>query len=185
MGHQGWQETLIAGQSDGTAVTGTSAGSLLPAQAKYILPANYLEYVGSKLHIRAGGRISNIVTTPGTLTLTVKFGSTVVATSQAMQLNAVAKTNVTWILDWVFDTRVNGTSAQLMHTGIWQSESVVGSGTGAAGSTFPGQFLIPATAPALGTAFDSTVSQVVDLQATFSLTGNSMQLHQYSLESMN
>jgi hypothetical protein len=185
MSHQTWQETLISAQTDGTAVTGTSVGSLLPGQAKFTIPANYLDYVGKKLRIRAAGRISNIVTTPGTLTLDVRFGSVTVATSQAMQLNAVAKTNVTWVLDWAFDIRVVGASAQLMHTGVWQSESVVGSGTGAAGSTGPGQFLIPATAPALGTAFDSTVAQVVDMRALFSLTGNSIQLHQFALETMN
>jgi hypothetical protein len=186
MSHQTWQETLVSAQSDGTAVTGTTIGSLLPSQAKFTMPANYFDYVGKKLRIRAAGRISNIVTTPGTLTLTLRFGaSTAVAVSQGMQLNAVAKTNVTWVLDWAFDLRVIGSAAQFIHTGVWQSESVVGSGTGAAGSTGPGQFLIPATAPALGTAFDSTVSQAVDLLATFSLTGNSIQLHQYALESMN
>lgn len=186
MSHQTWQETLISAQTDGTAVTGTTIGSLLPSQAKYTIPANYLDYVGKKLHMKAAGRISNIVTTPGTLTLSFRFGgSTIVAVSQAMQLVNVAKTNVSWYLDWTFDLRVTGSSAQFMHLGVWTSESVVGSGTGAAGSTGPGQFVIPASAPALGTAFDATAAQQTDLLATFSLTGNSIQLHQYSLEAMN
>lgn len=185
MGHQTWQETLITAQTDGTAVTGTSAGSLLPAQANWTVPANYLDYVGKRLRLRAAGRISNIVTTPGTLTLTFKFGSTIVATSQAMQLNAVAKTNVSWILDWAFDLRTIGAAASFMHTGIWQSESVVGSGTGAAGSSGSGQLVIPASAPAVGSTFSSTTAQISDLQATFSLTGNSIQLHQYYLEALN
>jgi len=182
---QTWQETLVQAQSDGTAVTGTAEGSLLPGQAKFTLPANFLDYVGKTLRIRASGRISNIVTTPGTLTLRVKFGSIIVATSSAMQLNAVAKTNVTWWLEWALTARTIGatTTATFMHTGVWTSESVVGSavpGTGGSGS-----LLIPASAPAVGTGFDSTVANAIDLAAIFSLTGNSIQLHQYALESIN
>jgi hypothetical protein len=182
---QTWQETLIQAQSDGTAVTATSEGSLLPGQAKFTLPANFLDYVGKTLRVRAAGRISNIVTTPGTLTLRVKFGSIVVAASSAMQLNAVAKTNVTWVLEWSLLARTIGaaTTAAFMHTGLWTSESVVGSavpGTGGSGS-----LLIPASAPAVGTGFDSTAANVVDLTAQFSLTGNSITLHQFALESIN
>jgi len=55
---QTWQETLIQAQSDGTAVTGTAEGSLLPGQAKFTLPANFLDYAGKTLRIRAAGRIS-------------------------------------------------------------------------------------------------------------------------------
>lgn len=188
MSHQGWQETLVSAFSDGTAVTGTAEASMLPGQAKYAIPANWLDYVGKKLRIRAAGRISNIVTTPGTLTLRFKLGPTsniIVAASSAMQLNAVAKTNVTWVLDWAFDLRTigSGTGASFMHSGVWQSESVVGSPLPAAGSA--GQLMIPASAPAVGTGFDTTVTNFADLTAQFSLTGNSIQVHQYALESMN
>lgn len=188
MSHQGWQETLISSQVDGAAVTATSEGSLLPGQAKYTIPGNFLDFIGKKLRVRAAGRISNIVTTPGTLTLKLKMGPTstiIAAASSAMQLNAVAKTNVTWVLDWAFDLRSigSGTSAAFMHTGVWQSEAVVGSPLPSAGGA--GQFMIPASAPAVGTGFDSTVANLVDLTAQFSLTGNSIQCHQFALESMN
>jgi hypothetical protein len=179
----GYQSTLISAQSDGTAVTGVAAGSLVPAAAKYTLPANYFDFVGKKLRVRAAGRISNIVTTPGTITFDIRFGAVTVAASSAMQLNAVAKTNVTWVLDWAFDARIIGAVAQLMHIGVWQSESVVGSPVPGTGGS--GQLMVPTSAPAVGTAFDSTVAQVVDFRATFSLTGNSITLHQYALESMN
>jgi hypothetical protein len=185
MPRQTWQGLLVSMQADGTAVTGTAEGSLLTGQGKYTLPANFLADAGQALRIRAMGRISNIVTTPGTLTLRMKFGSIVVATSQAMQLNAVAKTNVTWILDWDLTLRTpgSGTAATFMHSGQWQSESVVGSPVPASGGA--GAFTIPAATPAVGTGFDSTVSNVIDLAAIFSLTGNSIQAHTYKLESLN
>ena len=40
---------------------------------------------------------------------------------------------------------------------------------------------LPVSAPAVGTGFDSTVSQALDFRATFGTTGNSIQLHQYTL----
>lgn len=188
MSHQGWQELLVSAFGDGTAVTGTAEASLLPGQAKYNIPANWLDYAGKKLRVKAAGRISNIVTTPGTLTLRFKLGPTsniTAAASSAMQLNAVAKTNVTWLLDWEFDVRSigSGTAATLMHIGMWTSESVVGSAVPGSGGS--GSLLIPASAPAVGTGFDSTVANIADLTAQFSLTGNSIQVHQYSLEALN
>lgn len=183
MSRQTWQETLIASQVDGTAVTGTTATSLLPGAAKHTLPAGYCE-VGRVLRVRAAGRISNIVTTPGTLTLDVRFGSVIVFNGGAMQLNAVAKTDVTWIFqaDLVVRAIGSGTAANLIGIGSWTSESVVGSavpGTGGSGS-----LLMPASAAAVGTGFDSTVTQVVDLFAKFSLTGNSIRADQFTLESL-
>lgn len=186
MAYQTWQQLLASAPVDGTAVSGTSEGSLLAS--KVTLPAGFIFYEGQALRVRAAGRISNIVTTPGTLTLRFKMGPTstiVAAASSAMQLNAVAKTNVTWILDWDFTVRSVGpaTSCTLMHTGMWTSESVVGSPVPASGGA--GQHMIPASAPAVGTGFDSTVANVVDLTAQFSLTGNSIQAHSFKFESLN
>lgn len=187
---QTWQGVLMSANADGAALnTSTTETSILLGQSKYTLPANFLVYAGQTLRIRAMGRVSNIVTTPGTLTFRIKFGSIAVASSQALQLNAVAKTNVTWILDWDLTCRSvgSGTSATFMHSGQWQSESVVGAGTGAAGSTGIGALNIPASAPAVGTGFDSTTTNIIDLTAQFSISNaaNSIQAHSYKLESIN
>jgi hypothetical protein len=182
-----WVETLITSQSDGAALSGTSAASILPAQAKFTLPSNYFEKIGKGLRIKAMGRVSNIVTTPGTLTLDVRLNTTpiIVFNGGAMQLNAVAKTNVTWWLEILLTCRAigSGTSANLMGIGQWSSESVVGSPVPGTGGS--GQLSMPASAPAVGTGFDSTVTNIVDLFGTFSLTGNSLTLHEYFLESLN
>lgn len=185
MSHQGWQETLVSAFSDGTAVTGTAEASLLPGQAKYSIPANFLDFAGKKIRVRAAGRISNIVTTPGTLTLRFKLGpsSAIIAwNSGAIALNTTAKTNVSWMLDLAMDLRTigSGTGGTLIGLGSFQAESVVGSAAGLANTA-----MVPASAPAVGAGFDTTVANVADLTAQFSLTGNSMTLHQYALESMN
>lgn len=184
MSLQTWSETLISAQVDGTALSNsTTATSILPAAAKFTLPANYMA-IGRVLRINAWGRVSNIVTTPGNLTLDVKFGSTSVFTSGTMALNTTAKTNVSWRAIIMLTCRSIGasTSATLLGQGDWCSESAVSSAAGTAND-----ILMPASAPAVGTGFDSTTSQAVDLFATFSIAnaGNSIQLHEYTLEAMN
>jgi hypothetical protein len=172
-------ETLMLSKTAGSALTGTAAASLLPTAAKFTIPAGKLQ-VGDQIRIRARGEISNIVTTPGTLTLTVLFNSTpiTVFTSGAVALNTTAKTNVSWLLDLTLTVVSigSGTAATLLGIGTLTSESVVGA---AAGTTLTAA--LPASAPAAGTGFDSTVANIVDLQGVFSLTGNSMTLQMYEL----
>jgi hypothetical protein len=179
MSLQTWNETLTSAQVDGTAVTGTTPATLLPPAAKFTLPANFFS-IGKVLRLNAMGRISNIVTTPGTLTLDLRFGSTVVFNGGAVQLNAVAKTNVGWRIIALLTCRAIGTAGNLFGQGDFTSESVVSSVAGTANDA-----MLPASAPAVGSNFDTTLAQIVDMFATFSLTGNSIQLHQYTLEAMN
>jgi hypothetical protein len=187
----GYTYEIVSAQGDGTALANsTTATSILPSAARLLLPGNFFSYVGQELILEASGRISNIVTTPGTLTFQFRLGPTsaiVAATSPAFALNIVAKTNVTWWLRWAMTVRSLGTStaATLMHTGFWTSESVVGSPLPSAGGS--GTLMIPASAPAVGTGFDSTVGNISDLFAQWSVAnaGNSIQLHQYRLLATN
>lgn len=177
---------LLSVATDGAAVANTAAAtSLLPAGGTKTLQAGFLAYVGQEFSIRAAGRISNIVTAPGTLTFSFKLGATVVASSPAFALNVVAKTNVTWRLQWDFTLRAVGAAANLLHTGEWRSESVVGSPVPAVGGV--GSLMIPASAPVVGANFDSRVSLLADLTATWSVAdpGNSIQLQQYRIFSGN
>jgi hypothetical protein len=187
-----FQECLMTSQVDGTALTNTTtATSIIPASARFTLPNGFFAQIGKAIRIKAMGRISNLVTTPGTLTLDIRLGTVatpiVVFNGGAMQLNAVAKTNVTWWFEALLTCRAIGaaTGANLMGVGQWCSESVVGSPLPSAGGA--GQFNLPVSAPAVGTGFDSTAANVVDLFATWSIASasNSIQCHQYSLESLN
>jgi len=175
-------ETLVTAHGDGAAIANTtSQTSLLPAQAKQVVPTGALDRAGAQIWLRAAGRMSNIVTTPGTLTLELKYGSVVVASSGALSLNVVAKTNTGWWLDWMLTLRDPGAAATFMHQGFFKSHSVIGSPAPTAGGA--GVHLIPYNAaPAVGTAFDSKAAQILDLCATWSIanSGNSIQLHQYA-----
>lgn len=180
----GYQETLITAQVDGPALTAAAAASCLPPAALYTLPANFFRHIGQQLLIKAAGRISCAVTTPGTARFDVRFGGTVVADSLAMNLNIVAKTNVNWWLELLLTCRALGASANLMWQGTWISEAVIGSPLPTVGGS--GVFTLPYNAaPAVGSNFASTAAQQVDLFHTQTVATGGLQLHSYSLISPN
>jgi hypothetical protein len=191
MSLQTWQETHINTPVDGVAVTNTvTATSLLggtgtgASQAKLTLPTNFF-YVGRMIRIFAAGRMSTLVTTPGTLTLDIRLGAVIAANGGAMVLSTTAKTNVAWWLDWILTCRAigSGTTSNLMHQGMFSSEA-------AGATTVAGEaksIMMPQSAPAVGTGFDATAAQTVDLFATWSVANaaNSILLHQYKFVSLN
>lgn len=182
-----WMETLVASSTDGAAYGASVTPTSIIAAADIItLPAQYF-VPKKKLRIRIGGRISNIVTTPGTLTLDVRLGAVVAFNGGAMQLNAVAKTNVSFLAEFELTCRAigSGTSANLMGMGKFISESVVGSPLPAAGGA--GQFVLPVSAPAVGTGFDSTAAQAVNVFGTWSVNdaGNTLTVHTFEVMALN
>src|SRR5882762_3595625 len=131
MSFQSWQETLITAQVDGTALTASvTATSIIPAAAKYTLPANYFS-IGKVLRISSRGRMST-VTTPGTLTMDIRLGAVIAFNGGAMTLNASAKTNVSWEFEATLTCRAIGatTSANLIGIGQFTSEGIVGAAAG-------------------------------------------------------
>lgn len=186
-----YPQLLIGSQTAGTALaSSTTPTSLLPSQAKYMMPANFPDVIGKKFRLTAAGRISTLVTSPGTLTLAVRLGPTsniVAAQSQAFALNVVAKTNVSWWLELLLTARAigGGTSANLMAMGLWHSEAVIGAPLPSAGGAPAHAW--QASAPAVGTGWDSTVANIWDLYATWSVNSasNSIQCEDFALESLN
>ena len=108
---QSFVEELIEAQGDGSALTAAAAASALPPAALYTLPANFFNRIGKRIRVLASGRISCVITTPGTARFDLRFGGTVVFDTLAMNLNVVAKTNVHWALDVILTCRAIGTSA--------------------------------------------------------------------------
>lgn len=192
MPSQSWNQALVAAQVDGTAlVSSTTPTSLLPGQGKFTLPANFFETIGKSMRVLARGRISTVVTTPGTLTLDFRLGTIaspiVVFNGGAMNLNTTAQVNATWMLEAILTARSvgSGTAATLMGIGSFTSRAIIGSAVVAAGGVTSTP--LPDTAPAVGTGFDSTITNVMDFFAAWSISNaaNSIQLHQFLVESMN
>jgi hypothetical protein len=185
MPQQSWQETLITSQVDGSALTAAAAASCIPAAAKFTLPGNFFKNLGQQLLIKASGRISSVITTPGTARFDLRFGGTVVFDSLAVLLDSVAgHTNVGWSLEILLTLRALGASANLMGQGLWTSEDILGvpatAPKGVLSAILPWN-----SAPAVGNNFDSAVSQQVDLFFTQTVATGSLTCHQYSLISQN
>lgn len=180
MSSNSWAQTLITAQTAGTALTAAAAASALPAAARFSFPPNQLK-VGDTFSVRATGIISCVVTTPGTARFDVRFGSAVVWDSGAINLNIVAKTSVPWTLDLYLTVRSIGasTSATIIGQGVWQSEAGIASPLPTVGGN--ASFNVPVSGVAVGTGFDSTASNFIDLFFTQTVATGSMTLQQFKL----
>jgi hypothetical protein len=177
MSRQTWIETLVTAETSGSAVTNTTTPtSVLPTPAVFTIPANYFD-VGRQLEIEAWGQVSTASSSPGTLTMSLYFAGATFCASPAFSLNTSAS-NDTWSCKWLVTCRAigNGTNANAMFTGTMSSAAL---------ATTPS--LIPATGPTVSSGFNSTVSNALDLYATWSTasSSNSIQLVQYYVRSVN
>jgi hypothetical protein len=174
---------LVIGSTDGPTLTAAAAASCIPVASRIILPTNFWT-VGKHLMVKLSGRISNVVTTPGTARFDFRTGpsGTIVAwDSGALNLNTVAKTNVPFLLELRLTCRAvgTGTGTTLFGLGLFQSESVIGSPANTAGGN--GSLLCPVGAPAVGAGFDNTAANAIDMFFTQTVATGSMTVHQYEV----
>lgn len=182
MSSKGFRERVLEIYEDGPALASSTAEtSLLPASAReFTVGAGRLR-VGAALAFEFSGRVSTVVTTPGTLSLALRLGSTDILASAGIPLNIVAQTNIHWALKGELIVRAVGltTVSTFFPKGVtFTSRAVIGSS--AAGTAGVGTELLPYnTAPAVGTGIDFSVSQLLDFLATWSVSNaaNSITLH--------
>ena len=180
----GYPLLVSTATADGAALTNTlTATSIMPVSALAVIPGGALQ-VGSVIKVTVRGRISTVVTTPGTLTFDMRLGSVIVSAFGAIALNIVAQVNAQFQCEFIAVVRTVGsvTTANALCTGNFVSRAVINSP--AAGSGGAGEAVLPETAPAVGTGFDSTASQIVNVFATWSVASasNSIQIHQAFVE---
>ena len=132
----GYVETLATLNADGTALTAAARASLTQGAAatgaRYTMPGGKLR-IGDQIEIRAAGRISCAVTTPGTARFDLSFAGTANFDTLAMPLNIVAKTNVMWNLYVMGTVRAIGTTANIFWQGNWFSEASINTALPATG----------------------------------------------------
>jgi hypothetical protein len=168
--------------------TFTAAKTVINATNLVQLPPNYL-YVGKKIRVTVRGGVSNIVTTPGTITFQIMMGTIVAWTSGAIQLNATAHTLLpfTLVVDLRCDTIGSGVVAKLL--GMGQLSGIMFTVTAGQvdGANSETVLQVPRTAPAVGTGFDSTIANILDFWAGFSISnaGNGIQVYDYTVEELN
>lgn len=171
---------LVIATTDGPTLTAAAAASCIPVANRLILPNNYWT-IGKAWVVHMSGRVSCAVTTPGTARFDLRTGpsGTIVAfDTGALNLNVVAKTTVPWTLEMRLTCRAVGTGSgtQLFGVGEFKSEAVVGSPLPSAGGI--GSLIAPVGTPALGTGFDNTAANAVDLFFTQTVATGSLTVHQ-------
>ena len=198
MSLQTWQETLVSANVAGTLLnTYTTAKTVLPVGCLVTLPANWW-YVGRSIRVTVQGGISTLVTTPGTLTLQVNLGTVAAFSTGTIQLNATAHTTLPFEFQAILTCRAVGatTTANLMGigklTGVMFTKTIAatdawGRVSAADAAVSDVTLMVPATAPAAGTGFDSTAAQTLDFFAGFSVSNaaNGIQIHNYVVEALN
>jgi hypothetical protein len=198
-GGLGFQDAPMVLIQDGPALnTYTTAKSVfgaggtdLAAAIRYTTPSNFWQ-IGKCLKITALGDLSNIVTTPGTVTFEFRTGpsSNIVAwTSGAIQLSTTAHTSLPFWLEIMLTCQAIGAGAQARLMGQGRITSICTVNTNVADSvanTLP-TLLLPNTTPAQGTGFDSSAASVLDLFAGFSISnaGNGIRIRQFALEALD
>lgn len=191
---QGYTSVLAKspGADGPTLANTTTKTSILHPSGKWNMPGSFITDfmagLGTKFWFNVRGRISTVVTAPGTLTLGWQIGSVAVFTSQALALNIVAKTNVTFEYEGEMDLTAIGSGANTTLRGIGKflSEASINTAVSATGPG-PGGQMVPASAPANGTAFDPSVAALWDLFATWSTANaaNSITVHSSVLVGLN
>lgn len=190
MSQQTWAEMLVddGGAAGASFSSFTTAKTVLPAGALYAFAPGFFK-IGKKLRVKVQGSLSNIVTTPGTITFQIMLGSVVVWTSGAIQLNATAHTLLPFELEVLLTARAFGATAAGNLIGIGRLNGVMFTRTAAQVDqvNIGDSLLVPITAPTAGTGFDSTAVQTLDFWAGFSISNaaNTIRVEQYAVESLN
>lgn len=181
-------ETIVVGATDGPTLTAAARASCIPTANRIVLPNNFF-YIGRAIRVQMSGRISCVVTTPGTARLDICMGSagtTIVYDTLALNLNIVAKTTVPWSFDTTLVCRAvgTGTSTTFFPTGPgFQSEAVVGAALPSAGGN--GLLYAPVGTPAVGAGMDNTAASALDVFFTQTVATGQFIVHNYIVQVLN
>lgn len=188
-GLQTFQETLVAQSVAGTVFDAyTTAKTVIPATNLITLPSNWF-YIGRALKIDVMGAISNIVTTPGLMNFQVKIGSVAAFDTGNIQLNATAHTLLPFWVEILLTCRAVGvtTAANLMGQAKANGKMFTVTAAQTDGANTNTMIMAPATAPAVGTGFDSTIANILDLWVGFTISdgANEVRIDQYIVSALN
>lgn len=178
-------QVIASSYTDGPALIAAAAASCLPTYVPTTLPAGYWQ-IGRMWRITASGRISTVVTTPGTARFDLRMAAVTAWDSLAIPLNIVARVNVSWWLEVLLTCRSvgSGTSATLFGHGMWLSDDNINVALPATGPGPGGQLVPYNTAPVVGAGFDSTAALAMDFRFTQTVGTGSLTMHQFLIEQL-
>jgi hypothetical protein len=165
----------------------TSATATEGSAGFVTLPPGFFHREGI-LEVKFCAGISNRVTGPDTFTIQVMVGTVIAFTTGAITLTTTAHTTIPLWAEIILtcEKEGSGTLCQLRGQARLTGQMIQQGGTaGADSTTLTNTALYPNTASALGTGFDGTVANGLDLWVaqSFSGAGNGFQLNNYRVVS--
>lgn len=167
-GSVGWAETLEAITADGTQISNTVTETIVCPD--FNIPAYYMA-PGRTFRIWAFGVMSNVVTTPGTLILRVRWGGaagTVLVASAAQGLDTTARTNSMWMAMALITCRSAGATGTFMSGGILWS-NVLSSTAANLLPALMGSAGAPLASANAAVTVDTTTAKLLSVTAQFSV----------------
>lgn len=184
---QGWEETLYAPTADGAQILNSTSETIMVPD--FTLPANYMVQ-GRMLKYTLFFDNSTVITTPGTITLKLRWGGvagTTLATSGAYAPDpTAASTTVSGYVEWYLIARAapGATASSFTMGRMWLNDYDDASATTIIGNL--NMHVIPASAPA-AVNIASNAANALTPTCTFSVATATTQLttHLALLESLN
>jgi hypothetical protein len=186
-GSMSYEETLESIIADGTQISNSTTETIVCPDFSF--PAFYMQPART-IRVWAYGVNSNVVTTPGTLTLRVRWGGvagTVLVASAAQGLDTTAHTNALWALQAFIVCRTAGASGTFMSGGKIDVFNLLAS---TAANLLPG-LLGSAGAPGasgnVAVTVDTTAAKLLSVTGQFSVATSPTNLtcQQRIIEAMN
>lgn len=168
-GSNAYLEPLDIIIADGTQVSNTTTETIICPD--FSIPAFYMAPYKT-IYIWAFGVNSNVVTTPGTLTMRVRWGGvsgTVLLATAAQGLDTTARTNALWNMEAKIVCRTAGATGTFMNGGMWSQINLLSS---TAANLLPALMGSAGTPLASGNAavtVDTTSAKLLSLTAQFSV----------------
>lgn len=167
MGSNNWGETLDTIIADGTQISNSTTETIVCPD--YNFNAFYMS-PGRVLRVSAFGILSNVVTTPGTLTMRLRWGGVagvVLAASGAMALDTTARTSYPWWLTAFVICRTQGATGTFMSMGAFETPDTLSS----TAANLLAQLMTSAGSPAANAVVtvDTTAAKLFSVTAQFSV----------------
>lgn len=168
---------LLVDIADGAQILNTTTETIIAPDFTFAAGDPRL-YQGAAFNIRCWFDVSNVVTTPGTLTLRVRWGGvagTILATTGAITLSSTARSNYTGSLDADLVWRSIGSAGSAFCMGIVTLNDVP-----VAADSLPQSLYTMTSAganvPAVVSSLDTTTAKALSVTGQFSVSTATTQL---------
>jgi hypothetical protein len=174
-----WEESIYSTVVDGTAITNTTTETIMVPD--FTIPGGYMT-TGKVLKYLLWGRVSTVVTTPGTITFRLRWGGVAgvaVIASKAQRPKTTVSTNMAGWLEMFVICRSSGVTGTMLGMGQCQLSNTIGDAQAATEQAWP-------DAPATATT-DTTIDKLLSPTIQFSVATatTSWTTHWARVESLN